>query len=84
MSVVDDQRGSPTFAADLARLLLDLAHAPASGVFHVTNGGSTTWHGFAARIFREAGISVRERAICETNVHPSELSAHIVKWPRED
>lgn len=31
-----------------------------------------------------AGISVRERAICETNVHPSELATHIVKWPRLD
>lgn len=59
VSIVDDQRGSPTFAADLARRLLDLAAARASGVFHVTNGGSTTWHGFATRIFREAGVSVR-------------------------
>lgn len=60
IDVVDDQRGSPTFAADLAAALLDLAAAPAaSGTYHVTNTGSTTWHGFASRIFAEAGLAVR-------------------------
>lgn len=60
IDVVDDQRGSPTFAADLAAALLDLAAAPgAAGTYHVTNAGSTTWHGFATRIFAEAGVTVR-------------------------
>ncbi|MBZ0268351.1 dTDP-4-dehydrorhamnose reductase, partial [bacterium] len=60
IDVVDDQRGSPTFAGDLAVALLDLAAAPAaSGVYHVTNAGSTTWFGFASRIFAEAGLPVR-------------------------
>jgi dTDP-4-dehydrorhamnose reductase len=60
IDVVDDQRGSPTFAADLAATLLELAAAPgASGIYHVTNTGSTTWHGFASRIFAEAGLAVR-------------------------
>ena len=31
-----------------------------------------------------AGISVRDRAICETDVHPSELGTHIVEWPLHD
>lgn len=60
ISVVDDQRGSPTFAADLAVGLLDLAALPsASGVFHLTNSGSTTWYGFAKHALALAGLPVR-------------------------
>ncbi len=62
LRVVDDQKGSPTFAADLATALLDLAAAAhagrASGLYHVTNAGSTTWNGFARRIFEVAGKHV--------------------------
>lgn len=59
LTVVDDQRGSPTFAADLAGALLDLAAArDVSGIFHVANAGSTTWCGFAREIFRAAGRDV--------------------------
>jgi dTDP-4-dehydrorhamnose reductase len=58
LRVVDDQRGSPTFAADVAAALLDLARAGGSGVYHVTNAGSVTWNGFARRIFDLAGMNV--------------------------
>jgi dTDP-4-dehydrorhamnose reductase len=55
LRVVDDQRGSPTWAADLAGALLDLALAAhernAHGIFHVTNAGAVTWNGFARKIF---------------------------------
>jgi dTDP-4-dehydrorhamnose reductase len=62
VSVVADQHGAPTFAADLAdaiaRLLPRLAAAPAGdqafGVFHLTGAPHTTWHGFAQAIFAEA------------------------------
>lgn len=63
LSVVDDQMGSPTFAGDLARGLLDLAASGESGTFHVTNRGSVTWNGFARRIFREAGKDVTVHAV---------------------
>lgn len=65
VSVVADQRGAPTFAADLAdamaRMLPRLAAAPAGdpafGVFHLTGKPWTTWHGFAEAIF--AGAAAR-------------------------
>ncbi len=64
LNVVDDQRGSPTFAADLAAALLDLAAADdVSGIFHVTNGGSTTWCGFARAILKATGRDVVVRAV---------------------
>ena len=40
---VDDQRGSPTYAADLAAALVRLASLPPSGVVHFVNRGVATW-----------------------------------------
>jgi dTDP-4-dehydrorhamnose reductase len=58
LSVVDDQRGAPTWAGDLAEGLLELAGFVAAGkepppVLHATAGGDTTWCGFARAIFEE-------------------------------
>ena len=56
LSVVDDQRGTPTYAADLAAGLLELAGADRpGGVLHATNAGETTWFDFARAIFVELG-----------------------------
>lgn len=57
LRVVADQRGTPTHAGDLAgamatvtaRLVGDPGQA--SGTWHCTNGGETTWHGLAAHVF---------------------------------
>lgn len=43
---VDDQRGSPTFTADLAAALVTLGTERLRGIYHVTNYGDTTWYGF--------------------------------------
>jgi dTDP-4-dehydrorhamnose reductase len=56
VSVVDDQRGSPTWSMDLARALVELARSDASaGIYHCTGSGDTTWFGFAQAIFEELG-----------------------------
>ena len=55
VEVVDDQTGSPTWSADLARALVRLASARRAGTYHVTNAGSTTWFGFAREIFAAVG-----------------------------
>ena len=53
---VDDQRGCPTFADDLAGMLVQLAVSRAPGVFHVTNQGATSWYGFrSGRVVAAAG-----------------------------
>lgn len=62
LKVVDDQKGRPTSAADLAGFILSqaprLAAAPAGdpafGVVHFANSGEVTWRGFAQAIFAEA------------------------------
>lgn len=60
LTVVDDQRGSPTSAADLAAALMAItvrlvgnADAP-TGTFHFSNAGETSWAGFASEIFRQS------------------------------
>jgi len=56
ISVVDDQRGAPTWSADLAVALVELGRSGApAGVYHCTNAGETTWFGFAQAIFEELG-----------------------------
>lgn len=59
---VDDQRGCPTFADDLATTVLRLAIARQPGVFHVTNQGPTTWFGFARDVLAAAGQD-RDRVV---------------------
>ncbi|TDC15394.1 dTDP-4-dehydrorhamnose reductase [Streptomyces sp. 8K308] len=58
--VVDDQRGQPTWAADVADRLVRLgdaavAGAAPAGIYHATSAGETTWCGFAREIFRLLG-----------------------------
>ncbi|HXZ33116.1 MAG TPA: dTDP-4-dehydrorhamnose reductase [Terriglobales bacterium] len=57
IDVVDDQRGSPTHAPDLARALVALCRASATGIVHATNAGDCTWLEFAREIVRDAGLS---------------------------
>jgi len=58
LRVVDDQRGSPTYAPDLARAILDLVESGAEGTLHAVNSGVATWHDLAAEAVKLAGIDV--------------------------
>ena len=72
LSIVADQHGAPTSAEDLAGALLAVMARMAadpqssSGVYHVTNGGETTWFGVAQAVFETAaakGLKVPSRLI---------------------
>lgn len=52
---VDDQRGHPTFAADLAVMLRRLAVDRRVGVHHVTNQGAVSWYEFACEALLAVG-----------------------------
>jgi dTDP-4-dehydrorhamnose reductase len=62
LTVVADQKGCPTTAADLATAILAIAARIAetgwqdsyAGVFHAAGTGWTTWHGLACATFAEA------------------------------
>ena len=52
---VDDQRGHPTFADDLAPMLIRLGVERRPGIFHVTNQGAVSWYEFVRDILAAAG-----------------------------
>ncbi len=57
LDVVDDQTGSPTWSADLAAGLIELAVASVPGAtLHATNSGAVTWCGFARAIAAGLGL----------------------------
>lgn len=57
LRVVNDQVGSPTYTLDLAAAALGLLDRGASGIWHVSNAGETTWFDFARAIFEEWGLT---------------------------
>ncbi len=63
VSVVDDQVGSPTFAADLAAKLVEIGMSGRYGIYHTTNAGSVSWCGFAKKIFETAAMDVEVKPI---------------------
>lgn len=63
VDVVNDQTGTPTYAKDLARPVAALTKNGSRGIYHVTNEGSCTWHGFASLVFSFLGLDVVCRPI---------------------
>ncbi|UQX87561.1 dTDP-4-dehydrorhamnose reductase [Jatrophihabitans telluris] len=56
ITVVDDQRGSPTWSFDLAVALVELARSDApAAIYHCTGTGDITWFAFAQAIFTRLG-----------------------------
>src|SRR5581483_505988 len=63
IDVVNDQRGSPTYAPDLAHAIVQLCAKDAGGIVHATNRGDCTWFEFAREIVTRAGLP--------TVIHPT-------------
>lgn len=71
LTVVDDQRGSPTWSRHLAAGLAQLARSEApAGTYHCTNAGETTWCGFARAVFEELGHDPARVQPCTTADFP--------------
>ncbi|MGH8874815.1 MAG: dTDP-4-dehydrorhamnose reductase [Acidimicrobiia bacterium] len=71
LTVVDDQRGCPTVAADLAAATLRALEVGASGLLHLTNQGPTTWLGLARAALELAGIDPERVQPCATADYPT-------------
>ncbi len=56
LSFVDDQRGNPTFSADLAPLVRQMVSDQRTGIFHTTNQGAVSWFEFAQAVMTAAGL----------------------------
>lgn len=63
LNVVADQQGTPTYAADLAQVILQIINWVEKkenlpvGVYHYSNAGETTWYDFTLKIHEVAGIT---------------------------
>lgn len=83
MGVVADQFGCPTHAGDLAQVISQIALAleagdVSSGIWHVVNGGETSWHGLASHVFARAATHGQPTP----RVNPLTTAEYPTKAPR--
>jgi dTDP-4-dehydrorhamnose reductase len=82
LDVVNDQRGSPTYAVDLGRAIVGLCRKNASGIVHVTNAGDCTWFEFAQEIVRAAKLATTVRPVSSQQMaRPAPRPAYSVLSP---
>lgn len=73
LNVIFDQIGSPTYARDLARAILDIVQQQPSkleGLYHYSNEGVCSWYDFAEAIFELENIACTVSPI-ETKDYPT-------------
>ena len=61
LGVIVDQVGSPTYAIDLANVILDITESGSSayGIYHYSNEGVTSWYDFAKAVFDLSETTVK-------------------------
>lgn len=61
LGVIVDQVGSPTYAIDLANVILDITESGSTsyGIYHYSNEGVTSWYDFAKAVFDLSETSVK-------------------------
>jgi len=65
IGVVADQIGTPTYARDLAKAIMQIIEAPefVQGVYHYSNEGKISWHEFATAVKEIKGFNTKINAI---------------------
>jgi len=58
LSVVDDQKGSPTYTFDVVDKTYQLLNMSKSGVYHISSRGKISWADFTEEIFNQANIAI--------------------------
>jgi dTDP-4-dehydrorhamnose reductase len=69
VEVVDDQRGAPTYAKDLALPLKTLIENGNSGIYHIANSGSCTWFEFAKEVFSQLKMKIEVKPITSATLN---------------
>lgn len=83
LDVVNDQRGCPTYSVDLARAIIQLCRANATGIVHATNAGDCTWFEFAREIVSRAGLPTAVRPVSSQQMaRPAPRPAYSVLSPK--
>ncbi|MGB6803525.1 MAG: sugar nucleotide-binding protein, partial [Candidatus Sulfotelmatobacter sp.] len=82
LDVVNDQRGSPTYAEDLARAIIQLCRKNATGIVHATNAGDCSWFEFAEEIVSRVGLGTTVRPVSSQQMaRPAPRPAYSVLSP---
>ena len=63
--VVNDRIGSPTYAKDLARVIVDLIETDKYGIYHATNEGYISLFDFMKQLVEKMGISVTLKSVTD-------------------
>ena len=77
INVVNDQIGTPTYAADLAKVILDIIiwseekNSFPAGIYHFSNEGICSWYDFALKIHELAGIPAGKLHPIPTSEYPT-------------
>jgi len=80
IKVVNDQRGSPTWAYDLVNIIINFINADRPyGIYHYTNEGDITWFDFAKEIYnlgRELNLIKKNCLVspCTSEEFPSKVT----------
>jgi dTDP-4-dehydrorhamnose reductase len=80
LNVVSDQKGTPTYAADLAQAILSIIvyseknNVFHSGIYHYSNESITTWFNFTEKIFQLAEITACTVNPIPTNQYPTKAT----------
>jgi dTDP-4-dehydrorhamnose reductase len=83
LDVVNDQRGSPTYAVDLSRAIIGLCRNEAGGIVHVTNAGNCSWFEFAREIVKGAGLVTEVRPVSSQQMpRPARRPAYSILSPK--
>ena len=72
ISVVSDQIGAPTYAGDLAEVLIKIVISSSTnyGIYHYSNLGAISWYDFAVEIFKQFGKTIEVKPI-KTKDYPT-------------
>jgi len=65
LKVIADQVGTPTYAIDLAVVILQIIKSSGTqyGIYHYSNEGVASWYDFAKAIFEISGVSVKVKPV---------------------
>lgn len=68
LNIVNDQTGTPTYAVDLATVILKIIRLNSTkyGLYHYSNDGIATWYDFAKAIFEINNVSIATHPIPST------------------
>lgn len=75
LNVVNDQKGTPTYAADLALTIKQIINTPTfiPGIYNYSNEGECSWYEFACLIHELAGVECKINPI-STEQYPTKAT----------